>query len=150
MLEIKPGQYILGLWFVRHNPDLPVHQRQDWMCMVWKECDPLVLHPPAGTPPGPWLARYRIARHVSEGLRKHGAPVDPRTWWSAEIDGSLSDEVLLAKMEAVATDIAAYNGVPVDAVWIQGDAEKALALLRAQPWFHDAPLPDDTPGAPAS
>ena|SRR5712691_7760043 len=131
-IELKPGPYYLGLWFVGHDERLPVHKRVDWLCGVWRDHEG-----------GPWVARYRIAFHASPGLRKHGAPADKRRWTEAIIDAALSEATVLEKIEDLATQLAAVNEVPVNSVLIQGDYLKAIAMLEAQGegWFHTAPAP---------
>lgn len=124
-LEFRPGQYILGLWFVRERDNVPIKDRFDWLAMVWKD-----------TTDGPWLCRYRTCQHVSEGLLKDGAPPDKRSWYQAEIDGSLSDDMMIEQMETMAMQIADFNDVPMASVHVQGDFEHALTLLQTQPWFH--------------
>ncbi len=129
-IVLKPGPYYLAMWFVRHDERLPVAQRKDWLCCVWREHDG-----------APWQGRYRIAWHVSEGLHKDGAPADRRSWVYFEIDAALSEDTVIEKMASVATGLAGFNEVPVNSVLIQGDHRKAFALLEAQEWFHTAPAP---------
>lgn len=54
MIELSPNKYYLALWFVGHDERLPVAQRMDWLCMVWKE-----------TPESAWSLAYRFSYHVS-------------------------------------------------------------------------------------
>src|SRR5262245_27389735 len=125
----QTNQWILGLWFVRERDNLPVHERQDWLCMVWKDAD-------SDAPTLPWRIKYRVCRHVSEGLRMHGAPADERSWYEGQADAALTAAAMLEKMEGLAGQIAASQGVPVASVHVQGNSDKALRLLQAQPWFH--------------
>ena len=136
MFEFTQSMYIAGIWFVREKEDVPLDQRQDWMAMVWK----------AGSPPqGPWHCRYRVCYHRQEGIYiKDGGTPDERSWYDATIDGTFSEDAILEKMEHLAAQIAAYNGVPVNSIHVQGDGPKAIQLLMAQPWCHfstSEPLP---------
>ncbi len=129
-IVLKPGPYYVGMWFVGHDERRPVHQRQDWLCCVWREQDA-----------GDWQGRYRISRHVSAGLRKDGAPADRRSWVHFEIEAALSEDTVIEQIERIATALAGVNEVPVNSVLIQGDYLKALALLETQDWCHQAPGP---------
>jgi len=52
------------------------------------------------------------------------------------VPATLTEEEVLEKMEHCAAELARHNEVPAHSVIIQGGAEKAVALLRTQPWFH--------------
>jgi hypothetical protein len=132
MFHLREGQYILGVWFVRHDDCRPVEERVDWMALVWQEPGSLV-----------WHTRCRLCRHASEDIGPD-APLDDKVWFEGTFPASHSEAEVLAQMETLATEIAKPHQVPVDTVLIQGDVEKALTLLAAQPWCHL------TPGDPAA
>jgi hypothetical protein len=134
MLIFREGQYILGVWFVRHDERVPVSERLDWMAVVWQE--PLARG---------WRSRCRLCRHGSADVGPD-APPDDKLWFEGTWPASWSEDEVLARMETLATEIARANQVPVDTVLIQGDAAKAMTLLAAQPWCRM--LPSDLSPAP--
>jgi len=124
MIEFNPEYYFLGFWFIGHNADAPVAARYDWLMAVWRE-----------QPAGDWTMRYRIRRHHGEDPWDND---DAKTWYGGVGSRELDDEAMLARIETIVSQLSGATGQPCHSVIVQGDGQKAMALMLQQPWCHDA------------
>ena len=121
-IELKENTFVIGMWFVSHDPAKPVEDRMDWMACVQRSIDPT----------DDWHLTYRFRYHNSPD--PHGE--DRKSWYSATIDYTTSVTYIEETMERLVDVIQPQCGGERDYVRVHGDGIKALELIQQRPWCH--------------
>ena len=137
-IDLIKSNYYVGIWFVGHDPDLPVEDRMDWLCGAWRE---------EGA--DHYTVRYRFRYHQSESPFATG---DEKNWYAFRSTAPISKETeehLFKVCSELAMAVAMRNRTDAQCLDIRGDGDKAAEMLQAMPWAHmktedqDEHSPDD-------
>ena len=124
-IDLIKSNYFVGIWFVGHDPDLPVEDRMDWLCGAWRE---------EGA--DHYTVRYRFRYHQSESPFATG---DEKNWYgfSIGVNDRVDAEAHVSKVcSDAAVAVAMRNRTDVHFLNIKGDGDKAAEMLQAMPWAH--------------
>jgi len=125
MLDFTEASYVLGIWFVSHDPRQPVHERSDVLLAAWRD-----------HPEDDWILRYRIRHHRSTDVWESQ---DEKRWYDARVAASTPEEELLALIEDMMSQFSGLVEQPVASVIVQGTGRQAITLMAQQPWCHMRP-----------
>jgi hypothetical protein len=114
--------YVIGIWFVTHDKDAPVHERMDWMASAYRD-----------SPDKPWEVKHRFRYHHSDDPFDEK---DEKHWYSGTALEVMTEQEVEEKLTVLAELVALKNQSHVDFVPIHGDGEKVTAELMKQPWAH--------------
>lgn len=129
MIEIKPEHHYLAMWFVKHDDDLPVEERVDWLCAVWKEADDYII-------------RYRFRYHHAESPFAK----DERAWYTMTIDPSAYDNPdeaeanIIDVVNKLAQTGADHNHSHPDFIPLHCAGDQVYHHIQHQPWIHTQQL----------
>lgn len=117
MIDFAQAERIVAFWWVDAGDKKPPF---DWFGCLWRR---------RGA--ASWTVSYRFRWHVDDKVHD-SADVKNAYTWSA--DGSEPHVTQL--VASIADALAVKVGVPLETVWVRGDAARAAALLQLQPWAH--------------
>jgi len=117
-------QWWLALWWVGHRRGLPVAERIDWLCVVWR---PL--------PEGDWQLECRFREHVTTEVWDLQ---DEKTWFEKTLPAQMSASAVITDIRQMQRSIAAEIGGPMDILWLRcrGDRVGEIILTADKRWLH--------------
>lgn len=132
MLMLDESIYVLGIWFVPHDPSAEGADRVDWLATIWRAASG-----------GPWQGLARFRRHTGG---PGAAAADHKTWYRFAFEAERAAAEVAALLHQAAAGIAERHHVTVAWVPVEESGVVAARRLAEQSWAHL--FPQDLDAAP--
>jgi len=129
-IEFRDDCYYAGLWFVRHDKNLDVADRIDWLACAWRKNDEQ----------NTWQIVHRLRYHKTDKAFASGDRF--KIFRGTK---KCSEEQIVKELSSIAAIFGANNNVEPSFVPIRGNGRKGIEELSKQPWANMKKIPINIP-----